>query len=63
MTPCTIVVTLLDGDDEAARRTAADVIRVDPEFRISAYEQKHPYKDTAKLARIIDALRAAGLPE
>ena len=61
VTLCTDFV--LASDDDQARRTADEIIEIDPEFRISEYAKKQPYRDAESLSQIVHALRAAGLPE
>jgi len=61
VTLCTDFV--LASDDDQARRTADEIIEIDPEFRISEYAKRQPYRDAESLSKIVHALRAAGLPE
>ncbi len=53
----------LAGLDGEAHRIAGQIIEIDPEFRISAYANNHPYRDATKIASIVETLRSAGLPE
>jgi tetratricopeptide (TPR) repeat protein len=53
----------LAGDCDEARRTADRILDIDPGFTISAYTEKQPYRDAARLSQIADALRTTGLPE
>jgi len=53
----------LAGDCDEARRTADRILDIDPGFTISAFTEKQPYRDAARLSQIADALRTAGLPE
>lgn len=53
----------LAGRPADASRMANELMGIDPDFRLSAYASKQPYKDSAVLGRVIDCLRAAGLPE
>jgi len=46
-----------------ARATAAEVLRVDPEFSISKWVGYLAYKDSAEILRYAEGLRSAGLPE
>jgi adenylate cyclase len=50
------------GRDAEARRAAAEVLRVEPKFSVSAW-LKHRRYDSKLLAREADALCKAGLPE
>jgi TolB-like protein len=54
---------VLAGDNDEARRIADEILAADPEFRISNYLAKHPYRDKSKLEQLAEALHAAGLPE
>ncbi len=53
----------LSGLDDEAHRIADQIIEIDPDFRISSYATKLPYKNPTKLASIVETLRSAGLPE
>ncbi|MCG8650539.1 MAG: tetratricopeptide repeat protein, partial [Pirellulales bacterium] len=46
-----------------AEAHAREVIRLHPQFTISGWAQRPPYKDSAILERYVDGLRKAGLPE
>ena len=46
-----------------AEAHAREVIRLHPQFTISGWAQRPPYKDNAILERYVDGLRKAGLPE
>lgn len=52
----------LAGEVEAARALAADFMAVEQGFRVSAFAQWYPLQQP-HLQRVVDALRAAGLPE
>lgn len=54
---------VLAGDDSEARRIAKEILVADPEFSISEFLEKHPYKDEATLQHLGETLHAAGLPE
>ena len=51
------------GDTEDAKRIAEEIITLDPEFRLSAFASKQPYRDQSKLSELVESLRSAGLPE
>lgn len=51
------------GRLEEARSEATQVRRLNPSFSIRRHAQKVPHKDQAVLARFVDGLRQAGLPE
>ena len=53
----------LTADQDQARRVADEIIASDPAFRLSTYAKSQPYRNPAKLERILFALREAGLPE
>ena len=48
---------------EDARRAAAELLKLNPEFSIERYSSRAPYRDKALLARYVEGLRLAGLPE
>jgi 5,10-methylenetetrahydrofolate reductase len=49
------------GRSEAGRAAAQEVLRLEPEFSLAAFQQTQPYKDPAQLEEIVHALRIAGL--
>lgn len=51
------------GRREEARREMAELVRRQPSSSIRRTRANHPLRDSAMLARIIDALREAGMPE
>jgi class 3 adenylate cyclase/lipopolysaccharide biosynthesis regulator YciM len=51
------------ADDDNARSTAEEILRNDPEFRVSTYARSQPYKSPEPLERVVTALREAGLPD
>jgi adenylate cyclase len=51
------------GRQEEAEAAAAQVLLLNPEFSISGYGRKVPYRDEAVLEQFRAGLRAAGLPE
>ncbi|TKB23033.1 MAG: tetratricopeptide repeat protein, partial [Mesorhizobium sp.] len=51
------------GRLEDARRAASELLKLNPEFSIERYSSRAPYRDKALLARYVDGLRLAGLPE
>jgi adenylate cyclase len=51
------------GKIREARATAAEVLRVDPEFSISEWVGNLAYSDPAEILRYAEGLRKAGLPE
>jgi adenylate cyclase len=52
----------LAEEDDHARKVAAQIIALDPEFRVSSFASSQPYRETAKLDKVVNALTAAGLP-
>jgi class 3 adenylate cyclase len=53
----------LNNAHDEARRMAGEIIAIDPSFRLSSYAESQPYRDAATRERLIESLRAAGLPE
>ena len=51
------------GDMEQARAEAQQVMQMHPEFTISRWRDRPPYKNGKILGKYIDGLRRAGLPE
>ncbi|MEI2298478.1 adenylate/guanylate cyclase domain-containing protein [Ensifer sp. MJa1] len=51
------------GRLEDAHRAAAELLKLNPEFSIERYSSRAPYRDKALLARYVEGLRLAGLPE
>jgi adenylate cyclase len=51
----------LAGRQAEAREAAEELLRLKPNFSVEKATERLPYKNPADLARIIDALRAAGL--
>jgi adenylate cyclase len=62
LTRLTAAYSLL-GNTEKAKQTALELLKVDPDYNLSGFVSKLPYKNKADLDRYIDALRKAGLPE
>lgn len=51
------------GAADRARRLAAECLRMEPDFTISRWKTKVPFKNPADIAHMIECLRAAGLPD
>ncbi len=51
------------GRMEEAKAEAAEALRIDPGFSVQRVAQRLPFKDAAALARLVDGMRKAGLPE
>jgi adenylate cyclase len=51
------------GRESEARAQAAEVLRMKPDFSIRAYAIQDPFKNPAHQDHVLDAFRAAGLPE
>jgi adenylate cyclase len=49
------------GQEEQARREAAEILRMSPEYSLEALRQRLPYRDPAIMDHAIAALRKAGL--
>lgn len=54
---------VLAGNSDEAQRVARDIVSIDPDFHVSDFATKHPYKDESKRAHLEQMLRSAGLPE
>ncbi len=50
------------GLQEEAKKTAQEVIQIDPTFSIARYLENQPYKDEMTVNRLVESLRNAGLP-
>jgi adenylate cyclase len=53
----------LAANHEQAQSIADEIIASDPAFRLGTYASSQPYKNSAPLDRVIEALREAGLPD
>ena len=53
----------LSGRGEDAKRSAAEVLCLKPDFSLHLFAAKEPYKLSPDRARLIEGLRQAGLPE
>ena len=53
---------ILAGNIDQAREAASDVIAIDPNYQVSNFDAKHPYKDESYRSLIKNTLRKAGLP-
>jgi class 3 adenylate cyclase/TolB-like protein len=51
------------GRLEDARRAASELLKINPDFSIERYTSRAPYRDKALLAKYVEGLRLAGLPE
>jgi adenylate cyclase len=51
------------GKEEEARAAAADILRTNPRFTLSAYASYVPFADAGLLERRVALLRTAGVPE
>lgn len=51
------------GEQEKAEESAADILRTNPRFTLSAYESYVPFSEKEDLRRSVETLRKAGLPE
>ena len=51
------------GRMEEAKAEAAEALRMSPGFSVQRIAQRTPLKDPAVLARLVDGMRKAGLPE
>jgi len=55
------IIYILSGREQDARREAAEVLRIDPNFSLNRHSEAVTYKNQADTARVIEALRKAGL--
>ena len=55
--------SLSSNSAREAQEVAREILRKHPSFKISAYLETQPYKDSKTLENIARALREAGLPE
>jgi hypothetical protein len=51
------------GRMKEAKSEAVEVLRIDPSLSVQRVALRLPYKDAAALARLVEGLRKAGLPE
>ncbi len=51
----------LGQEEEEARATAAELLRINPNFSLESWVQRVPFKDQAVSERYVDALRKSGL--
>lgn len=51
------------GRLDGARQLCAEIMRIEPDFRVGALLERHPYAEPERRTRIAAHLRAAGLPE
>ena len=55
------VAYVLSGREDDARKEAAEVLRIDPNFSVEGHYSNTPFKDQAEVHRRKEALRKAGL--
>lgn len=53
----------LAGQHQQARYVAQQIVAIEPQFSLASYAESQPYKDGEALARLVDSLKAAGLPQ
>jgi adenylate cyclase len=51
------------GQNQQARHVAQQIVATEPQFSLARYAESQPYKDRKALTRLVDSLRAAGLPQ
>ena len=49
------------GREKDARAEAAEILRIDPKFRLDSLAKMLPYKDPSETDKVVNALRKAGL--
>jgi adenylate cyclase len=57
------IANISAGDREAARAAVRELLRLYPEFDCAEFSAHELYRDPADLARVVRALRDAGLPD
>jgi adenylate cyclase len=57
------VVTLALGQEQEARKHAAEVLKLNPKFSLEWWSKMELFKDPALLERRLEPMRRAGLPE
>ena len=58
-----IISQVLSGDEAGARRTAAALLELEPQFTVSAFAARYPGQAAAHAADYAQALRSAGIPQ
>jgi adenylate cyclase len=51
------------GQHQQARKVAQEIVAIEPKFSLAKYAESQHYKDGQALTRLVDSLRAAGLPQ
>jgi TolB-like protein len=51
------------GRLDAAQQAAREILSIDPRLTLKRFAASRPYRDPATLARLVDSLRRAGLPD
>ncbi|MHA6264424.1 hypothetical protein ACXYMO_14565 [Arenibacterium sp. CAU 1754] len=59
---CRVIGLQLAGRESEARKAAAELMRLDPDLRVSAYQRDHPAAQTEIIQSWADALKQAGVP-
>jgi adenylate cyclase len=54
---------IMAGREAGARVEAAEILRINPKFSLQRWAKARPHIDPENTARLVDALRKAGLPE
>lgn len=49
------------GEEKKARKTAKELLRINPKFSAESFGKKLPYKNPQDKVPVIEALRKAGL--
>lgn len=53
----------LSGDEKGAKAIGAEILALEPNFRVSTFVSWYPLRRQEDLGRLADGLRAAGLPD
>ena len=59
---CRVIGLQMAGREAEARRAATELMRIDPDLRVSAYQRDHPAAQTAVIQSWANALKEAGVP-
>lgn len=54
---------VLAGKRQQAQNVAQQIVAMEPQFSLARFAESQPYKDAESLTRLIDSLKAAGLPQ
>lgn len=58
---CLAACYIATGNDDAARKAVAEVLKLDPTYSSDTFSLASPHKDPANTEKLINLLRQAGL--